>query len=755
MKSINNSGADFYLAPETLKATILMSLLTVWVLIGVFIFLKRYTKRRHFTVWTAGWLFYVVWLTLNMQDLGSAPTSTTLLIEQWCLAVVAVFLFWGSVRFMGLRVKELELGLFLAFLLVWSYVGAHDLGHPMAAKVSLFGLLGGVSLLTAVCFARYRRRRGFVGATMLAIGFLLWGAYIVAYPFIQAASSLSAAGFFISAVLQLFIALSMVILVLEEMRGTNLQAIERLRYRRCEASELQTKIDATEERYRKIFKQAGDAIIITAAGDLRVLELNDTALRLLGIGRTQAHQHCLPSFCQLPKDSKVQAGDTDSWVNLLCGQSRVGVISKSGALTLSEVDAVKTEYSGQPAYQFFFREVTEKTRLEQQLRQAQKLSTLGQMISGVAHEMNSPLAVIKGYLDLILEHHEIGEKTRADLTKVTQECNRTIKLVRNFLSFARSQPEHREMNQLNALIERAADLRRVDLRTRNVELILDLAPDLPATCADPDQMQQLTINIVNNAVQAMAAQTAPRKLKISTCAKSHDWLLIGFEDSGPGVPSELRQKIFEPFFTTKPAGAGTGLGLSIAHGILADHHGRIYYKTSCFGGAGFFLELPVLNARSQTSAPDIETKPRNSLKTAAEVLVLDDEPSIADLLSEMLSLLGQRPTVCLAPAAALELLLTRDFDLIISDFRMPVMNGEQFYREVLRRKPHLAPNIIFLTGDVVSAETRQFLASTNNPHLDKPFQLSKLETVVAEVLGRKEARRDDAIHGARPSLAPA
>jgi PAS domain S-box-containing protein len=739
MNTLANSGLDFYVAHESLKATILTSLLTVWVLIGVFVYLNRYTNRRYFTIWTTGWLFYVVWLTLNLGDLTADGGSLRAMAEQWCMATVAVFLMWGSFRFLGLRVRERVFGLFLGFLFVWSYVGVYDLGQPFAARASLFALIGLAGIGTGVAFGRHRCRRGYIGASMLSLGFFLWGAYFVAYPYGERYHDLQATGFFISAVLQLFIAVAMIILVLEEVRSTNQTALQHLRSEKLKASQLQTAVRSTEQQYRNLFNQAGEAIIITAAGDLRILDLNQTAVRFLGISRNEAQEQFLPSFCQASERAAQSRNDSVEWVNRVCAQRTLSVMRKNGEATLSEVESSRIDFKGQPAFQFLFREVTDRTRLEQQLRQAEKLSALGQMISGVAHELNNPMSVIKGYLDLIVTHHEINSQTRSDLGKVIQECDRTIQLIREFLSFAREQPARREMVDVNTLIQRVAELRRPDLAAAGVELFLDLAPGLPPTSADPGQVQQLIINLVNNATQAMAATPAPRTLRVSTQMKTPQLLLILVEDSGPGVPPELETRIFQPFFTTKPAGTGTGLGLSIAHSIMADHHGRIQYARSSLGGAAFQLEFPIVTVASEAPAPEAApaAAPPSPSPVSARVLVLDDEPSIAELLSEMLCVLGHKPVVCLTAAAALEMVEAREFDLVISDFRMPVMNGEQFYRELAGKRPELAERMIFLTGDVVSEETQHFLSSTGNPHLDKPFQLTHLEAVITGVLADK------------------
>jgi CheY-like chemotaxis protein len=210
------------------------------------------------------------------------------------------------------------------------------------------------------------------------------------------------------------------------------------------------------------------------------------------------------------------------------------------------------------------------------------------------------------------------------------------------------------------------------------------------------------------------------------------------EDSGPGVPPHLLHKIFEPFFTTKEVGTGTGLGLSIAHTLMTEHQGRIYHEKSPLGGAGFVLEFPVAK---ETSPPPKEAAPAEVAKPAASetartgtILVLDDEKAIAEMLAEILGLLGYTPTVCNVPAQALDLIGREEFDMIISDFRMPGMNGRQFFDLAVLMKPELARRIIFLTGDVVNEDTQSFLKSIGNPHLAKPFNLDSIKAVVGQVI---------------------
>ncbi|MDB6017278.1 MAG: Multi-sensor hybrid histidine kinase [Pedosphaera sp.] len=737
MHFLDAIGINLYFTREYLQAGVLVSLLTVWVLVGLFYYLNRYTKRRYFTIWTTAWLFYALWITISFGSQGNRREPPMLMLEQWCIGVSAVFLLWGSLSFLGEQVRSSMFGWFLAFLLVWSYIGAYHLRGRMQMQVPVFSLIAAASAVTGASFFKYRRKHRYIGATLLTLGFFLWGAYMASYPFMESSEDLTSLALFISAGLQLMLAVSMIILVLEEVRQTHELTLREVQIRRAEIDVLQTKVVSTEERYRTLFEQAGEAIVITAIEDFRILELNQAAQRLLGINHTEAGRHCLTAFCQLRNVGSAAPETHQEWFELLCRQRPLNLVSKAGGLTPVEVNGSEVGFDGRSAYQFFMSEITERTRLEQQLRQSEKLSALGQMISGVAHELNNPLAVVKGYLELILAHHDLEPQTRVDLEKVAHESNRAAKLVMNFLSFARDQPAHRELVNLSELVERLVEVRKFDLLVAKAELTVDLAPQLPRVSADPDQVQQLIINLVNNALQAMVNSERVGRLRIST-RSTEGRVRLTVEDNGPGVPPELLNKIFEPFFTTKEVGAGTGLGLSIAHSIMTEHKGRICYQAAALGGAAFVLEFPAAQVRGDEASGETTTLlPKAAAAVpvcVGRILVLDDEKSIAEMLSEMLGLLGYQTMVCHAAAQALELIQGRTFDVIISDFRMPGINGEQFYKLAVKQQPELARRIIFLTGDVVNEDTLNFLQATGNPHLAKPFQLADVRSAVAEVI---------------------
>lgn len=719
-------GFDLLIPGQYIKQALAVSLLSVWVLVGLFFYLNHYTRRRYFTIWAAGWMFYALWLTLNLA-LGHedrAPWMT--MVKQWCISATALFLFWGGLRFLGQRVRQSLAALFFGFLFVWSYYGAYALDNPLQVRLPIFGLIALASLRVGYCFLAYRRRRPYVGAGLLAVGFGLWGLFHVLFPFLHYQPELFGAAFLSATVLQLFIAVSMIVLVLEEARHTHHLAFLNLSKQVEETQELRSKVSATEERYRKLFDNAGQPIVIARPEDLHILEVNQAAARLLGAGNPA--ELCGRSLLQLCPGQPPAGLSAAEWLSTL---HPLQLRRLNQEVAPVEVHATAVDYDGRPAVQLFLHELTERAQLEHQLRQTEKLAALGQMISGIAHELNNPLAVVRGYLELVLQHRELTPAVRADLEKVAHESNRAAKLVQNFLAFARERPPQKEWVNLNDVAQRVLELRKFAVRVAGVQVQTRLDPALPATWADPDQIQQVLVILINNAVQAMSGRDRPGLLQITT-RHAEGKVAVEVEDNGPGVPPHLESKIFEPFFTTKQVGAGTGLGLSIALSLVTEHDGRLFHVRPGAEGARFVVELPLKKApASEAPKPAPAAQPAPAApELNLRILVLDDEPTITEMVSEMLSLLGCRTVGCTAPARALELLQKQPFDLILSDIRMPEMDGRQFYAAVRAQHPALAQRILFLTGDTVNEETRAFLKSVGNHHLGKPFHLEGLRQAI-------------------------
>ena len=734
-----NGGFDLSFPVANLKAALVVSLLSVLVLVGLYVYLNRYTQRRYFAIWTLAWLFYALWLTLCIS-LERAPSRPLLLmLKDWCIGTAAAFLLWGNIRFLRLADRPRLFGLFIGFLLVWSYVGAYALGDAFWAQLPIFALLGLASGVAGWCFWRLRRRRAYLGAGLLASGFVMWGGYIGTYPLFQGSEHLISADYFVSAVLQLFIAVSMIILVLEEARQTYQRALQSLQVQRAEAATLRVRADATEARYQRLFEQAHEGIVIAAPEDLRILECNAAGKRLLGINGQGEGPMCLPGFLKVDGGQGEAAPTAAEWVSRWQAQPRVTVRRADGSEVAAEISGALVEFGGRPSYQFFLRDLSERLRLEQQLRQAEKLSTLGQMLSSVAHELNSPLAVVRGYLDLVLARNELPAQTRADLDKAVQECNRAVKLVGGFLFFAKRHPVERRWVDLNSLVRRAAELRKFDFMVASVECNLELAPGTLPVLAVPDQLQQVLVNLITNALQAVEAQPLPRKVTLRT-VRGRQALELQVEDNGAGVAEAAVPRLFEPFFTTKEA--GTGLGLWIAQGILTELQGRIAYRPAATGGACFVVELPLGRPPESLAGELGPPTPALLCRTPAlplEVLVLDNEGSVVRMLGKMVEFLGHHPTLSQDPFEALELAKSRDFGAVIVDLRMPQMDGRQFFQALVQAKPHMASRVIFLTGDTVSEETEAFLHSVPNPCLTKPFEMAEVQTALEALPAKSSA----------------
>ncbi len=377
--------------------------------------------------------------------------------------------------------------------------------------------------------------------------------------------------------------------------------------------------------------------------------------------------------------------------------------------------------------------VAERT---QRLMQSEKVATLGSLLAGVAHELNNPLAVLTGHAYLLREGaKDESLATRAE--KIRAAADRCARIVKNFLALARQQPPERGEVHLNVVVKEALEMLAYELRTDSVEVTSDLGDQLPALWADSHQLHQVLVNLIANAHHAMRKRAAPRRISLVTRLDTERRRVrVLVSDTGPGIPPELRAKIFEPFFTTKPAGEGTGLGLSLCRGIIEDHGGTIDIQSEPGRGATFVIELPV---PERTTAPTI-AQPAESLTPvgARHILVVDDEPEIVQMLTEILAQSGHQVDMASNGAEALEMLARGGYDLILSDTKMPVLDGAGFYRELKNQFSELCRRIIFLTGDVLDRAKREFLESTGAPVLMKPFDVPEVRRLVHRVIALTE-----------------
>jgi len=241
------------------------------------------------------------------------------------------------------------------------------------------------------------------------------------------------------------------------------------------------------------------------------------------------------------------------------------------------------------------RDITERKKMEEQLIVTDRVASIGELSSGIAHELNNPLTSIIGLSELLLDE-KVPDGVREDLTLIHKEAQRTAQVVQNLLTFARKQPQEKKLVNINDVIPKVLELRAYEQRVSNIEVNTRFASDLPEIMADGFQLQQVFLNLVINAEYFMTEAHRRGTLTITT-ERAGDIVRASFADDGPGIAKENLGHLFDPFFTTKEVGKGTGLGLSICHGIITEHGGRIYAESKAGKGATFIVELPILKKR--------------------------------------------------------------------------------------------------------------------------------------------------------------
>ncbi len=367
------------------------------------------------------------------------------------------------------------------------------------------------------------------------------------------------------------------------------------------------------------------------------------------------------------------------------------------------------------------------------LHQSEKLASLGSLLAGVAHELNNPLAIVVGRA-AILEEKLVASPLLPSLQKLRAAADRCSRIVKTFLAMARQSGPRRSRVQLNDLVEGALDMSAYGLRTDGVEVQLDLYAALPDTLADGDQLVQVLINLIVNAQHAMAKAPPPHRLTVRTRhAKSANAVILEVEDTGPGVPADLATRIFEPFFTTKDVGAGTGMGLSVSKGMVEAQGGSLTLISKANHGAIFRVSLPI--RRNEDGAPETVDAPLVE-DAAGRVLVVEDEPELAELLVDCLTPLGVACDIAPNGKAALARLAERRYDAILTDVRMPVMDGVTLYEHVQAQYPRLAGRLAFISGDVLQNDKARLAAIADCPVIEKPFNPRMVREMAMQLLNK-------------------
>jgi signal transduction histidine kinase/ActR/RegA family two-component response regulator len=649
---------DLIFSREYMRAALMVSLLSVWVLVGLFYYLNRYTKREYFTVWTAAWLFYALWLTLSLQTQNSPPESIFFMLKQCCVAISAVFLLWGSLRFIGIPVPQMLFGLFMVFLLVWTIVSPQILSSALQIQLPVFILLGSGSIFAGSCFYQLRKKMPFVGAGMLALGFLLWGFYLGSYPLSQQYDNLFSAGFFVAAVLQLFIAVSMIVLVLEEVRYKNEQILAEIAAVRSEKEALQVKVLSTEEQCRSLY------------------------------------------------------------------------------------DQVRLTEGLQKAYE-------ELRRTQHVVVQQERLRALGQMASGVAHDVNNALSPIVAYSELLLSTlPDLPEVSKHYLQTINQAGGDIAQIVARMREFYRRRSDEEQLTQvnINKVIEEVIELTRPrwrDLSQRqgiSINVQCELEPEPSLLHSDAGELREALINLVFNAVDAMpqggTITFVTRSISGPVSEESgaaERQLQVEVKDNGFGMDEKTRQRCLEPFFSTKAQRGGTGLGLAMVYGMMQRHDGIIEIDSAPGRGTCVRLIFPIQERPPQTvpgTSPQV--KPKRSL----HILCIDDDAQVRQLLDDCLTHFNHRVMVASGGEHGMELFRTamlknQPYEVVITDLGMPKMDGHQVARTIKAESPNTP--IIMMTGWGTIMREEGETASEVDAVIGKPPRMQELNDLLLRV----------------------
>src|SRR6202171_4313484 len=363
-------------------------------------------------------------------------------------------------------------------------------------------------------------------------------------------------------------------------------------------------------------------------------------------------------------------------------------------------------------------------RTQEQLLQSEKMSAVGQLISGVAHELNNPLTAILGYAQL-LEAEGLNARAHDYVGKLFKQAQRTHRVVQNLLSFARQRKPQREEVDIRKVLDETLALRDYDLKVNNIGVERDTPAEDAVIVADPHQMEQVFLNIINNSVDAILETGRAGKLKIRVfCENGH--VCTQFSDDGPGMKDPKR--IFDPFYTTKSVGKGTGLGLSICYGIVKEHGGDITAHNGAGGGAVVEVRLPVAAQPASTPEREADPAPRRERGSQGRVLLLEEEEAVLEFERDVLAGAGANVVTATRSADVKTRLLSEHFDAVIMNGKMPGdWNAKEAYTWIQQNCPSMDAHLLFtFSHGLEQGEIRVFLEESNIPYLVKPFEVADL-----------------------------
>ena len=745
---------------------ILVQLGTSLLLTALVLSLRREARQHdYFRLWTWAWISLTAAIVLVTLRFHVVPLLSPTALR-------------GNGRPLDLTLHTLsqlgKLG-FGALVLLGTWRYARGRGLPRRGTVALAVGLGSYGILTAVqspndtmavawqaaldapAFALCawflatapKMRRG-LGARVLTLTFALLAALWVVYLVVFGADGLGlttpwsgllavASGFnaYVDSVFAFVLCLGMVVTVVQH------------GYEEADAAR-RAQLDEIRESGQRLAEilQAAHEGIVTIDAERRILVMNPAAEAIVGTTAAETAGQPFDRFLA-PADRgslwdgiSVETRRSEAHPPVALRRETTG-LRADGTVFPLELAISTFDGSAPHGYVLVLRDLTsrererdERERLHQQVAQAARLEAVGRMVSGVAHELNNPLTAIMAFAqDLLFEAR--SEPDREALTVIVQQAQRCRVIVGDLLIFARNRRDERRRLAPSDMVSRVLRVFERDSSRNGVILDVDVTRDLPPADVDPIGIEQVLTNLLTNAFQA-----APRGGRVTLRARARgDRLEFEVEDSGPGIPPDVMPRLFEPFFTTKEVGHGTGLGLSVSHSIVLQHGGDIRAENLGAGrtGARFVVSLPFVDRRSgpRTEGDASEPPPPPVDPIHRRVLVVDDEEAIR---SAMRRSLERRGWAVDEAADGREALLRLEvggrpvaYDAVVTDLRMPGMSGIELCEELGRKHPDLLERTVIITGDTASPTVVEFLARTDRPYLQKPFDMRALVDVIDRV----------------------
>ena len=521
---------------------------------------------------------------------------------------------------------------------------------------------------------------------------------------------------------------------------------EELRESVAQSRQAAESLRRSEERYRSLFERAAHGIFRTTPDGVFV-DVNPALVRMLGYESadellaldmsTAVHRDASEQASLVPRPA---AGDPREWAEVRWRMKDGTPISVRLAM-----HAVYNEEGVLESYEGIAEDITERRRRDELLRRSERMASLGTTLAGVAHELNNPLAAIGGFAQLMLRDGKASEEDRAALQTIHHESNRAAKIVRDLLTFARrAEGEQRERVDLNDVIGYLMATQRYAMETRGIERAVDLAHDLPPVFAERTQIEQVALNLLVNARQALEgmidapAQLAPGprervpRIAVRTWAEGRR-VMLEIADNGPGIPAELGSRIWDPFFTTKPEGEGTGLGLPMVHGIVTSYDGTIELETEVGVGTRFVISLPADTRAAPEGAEERvqPVAPRERAARPLHIMVVDDEPGIRQVLTRYLASRGHAVVAARDGNEAVRLARQSTFDVVICDLRLPGMDGYEVVRRIRSIPASVRTRCIIMSGgapEVVESlrDDRVMVSAV----IAKPYDIEELRQAV-------------------------